>query len=83
MKVLDFNKAKAKKPVVKVATKFMFIYQKLFQGIVDHDSISGQINTLQDIEKRVLKCLDEKISSLSDIDELYYLALGVARKCKK
>lgn len=82
MKVLDFNKAKQKKPVIKAATKLMFVYRKLEQFIIDHDNITGKINTLQDIERRVLQVLDKKINTVADIDKLYFSALGVARRCK-
>lgn len=82
MAVLDFNKAKQKRPVIKVATKFMFIYRKLEQFIIDHDKITGRINTPEDIEKRVLYALNRKIKNVEDIDKMYYLALGVFRKWK-
>ena len=82
MAVLDFNKAKKKKPVIKVATKFMFIYRKLEQFVIDHDKITRNIDTLQGIQERVLTALDKKIKTVKDIDRLYYEALGVRRRCK-
>lgn len=82
MAVLDFNKAKKKKPVIKVATKFMFIYRKLEQFVIDHDKITRNIDTLQGIQDRVIKLLDRRVKSVKDIDKLYYMALGVNRRCK-
>lgn len=80
MKILDFNKAKQKRPVSKIATKFMFVYRKLEQFIIDHDKITGRLNTLPDIQTRILSALDKKIKSVDDIDKLYYDALGINRK---
>ena len=82
MKVLDFNKAKQNRSVVKPVTKLMFIYRKLERFVIDHDKITGKINTLQDIQNRIEKLLDRKIKTIEDIDKMYYSALGVARRCK-
>ena len=82
MAVLDFNKAKQNRSVVKPVTKLMFIYRKLEQFVIDHDRITGKINTLQDIQNRIERLLDRKIKTIEDIDKMYYSALGVARRCK-
>lgn len=82
MAVLDFNKAKQNRSVVKPVTKLMFIYRKLERFVIDHDKITGKINTLQDIQNRIEKLLDRKIKTIEDIDKMYYSALGVARRCK-
>ena len=80
MKVLDFKKAKRQRPVVKVATKFMFLYRKLEQFVIDNDKVVGNLNTPQDIEDRIISVMDKKIKSIEDIDRLYYSALGITRK---
>ena len=84
MKVLDFKRKLKQKQQVGIATKMDLLIRKATQFLIDHDFATGNLDSLQGIQSRVNKMLDERIKSVADIDRFYKLATQPegGAKCK-
>lgn len=78
MKILDFNKAKQKKK--NYCSKMEYLKMIAIKYIIDCDTTIGNLDTLNGIEKRAIKLLDDIIKSPEDFERRYNLAMTKIRE---